>query len=170
MAAIKAHERILMLAVLVGIAIAGLANYQQWAAIPRFLLAAAALIGVAWVVSFATDQVGEHLAVHGLHLGPVRHRDDQIGAVAPAAVRALALLSVAGPADRTAVEVEQGRRARVHLEDHVTAVAAVTPVRAAERLELLAVNRGAAVPTVASLHLQRDPVGELRHNAHLPDA
>jgi hypothetical protein len=27
------------------------------------------------------------------------------------------------------------------------------------------VNRGAAVPAVAGLHLQRDPVGELRHNA-----
>lgn len=61
MAALKAHERILMLTVLIGIALAGLANYQQWGAIPRFALAALALIGVAWVVSFATDQVGEHL-------------------------------------------------------------------------------------------------------------
>jgi Ca2+:H+ antiporter len=61
MAAIKARERILMLAILVGLALAGLANYQHWEAIPRFVLAALALIGVAWVVSFATEQVGEHL-------------------------------------------------------------------------------------------------------------
>src|ERR1039458_5025740 len=114
------------------------------------------------------DEIGEDLAVRGLHLGPVRHWDDQVGAVGAGPVRTLALLAVTGPADRAAVEVEQGRRARVHFEDHIPAVAAVAPVRAAERLELLAMNRGAAVPAVAGLHLQRDPVGELRHNAHLP--
>ena len=114
-----------------------------------------------------TDEVGEHLTVRGLDLGPVRHRDDEIGAVGSGPVRALALPAVTGPADRTAVEVEQGRRARVHLEDHVTAAPAVAPVRAAERLELLPVDRGAAVAAVASLHLQRDPVGELRHGTHL---
>ena len=113
------------------------------------------------------DQVGEHLAVGGLDLGPVRHRDDQVRAVGAGAVRALALPAVAGPAHRAAVEVEQGGRARVHLEDHVTAAPAVSPVRAAERLELLPVNRGAAVPAVAGLHLQRDPVGELRHDVPL---
>lgn len=61
MAALKPHERILMVAVLIGIALAGLANYQAWTAIPRFVLAALALVGVAWVMSFATDQTGEHL-------------------------------------------------------------------------------------------------------------
>ena len=113
------------------------------------------------------DQVGQHFAVGRLDLGPVRHRDDQVGAVGAGAVRPLALPAVAGPAHRAAVEVEQGGRARVHLEDHVAAAAAVAPVRAAQRLELLPVNRGAAVPAVAGLHLQRDPVGELRHDIPL---
>jgi Ca2+:H+ antiporter len=61
MAGIKPHERILLLAVLLAIALAGIADLQAWAAIPRFVLATVALVGVAWVVSFATEQVGEHL-------------------------------------------------------------------------------------------------------------
>ena len=109
------------------------------------------------------DQVGEYLAVGGLDLGPVRHRDNQVSGVGTGAVRALSLSAVAGPADRPTMEVEQGGRAGIHLEDHVTAAAAVAAVRAAQRLELLPVNRGAAVSAVAGLHLQRDPVGELRH-------
>jgi hypothetical protein len=36
-------------------------------------------------------------------------------------------------------------------ERHITAIAAIAPIRAAERLELLPVHRGAAVPAVAGL-------------------
>jgi len=61
MAGIKAHERILMLALAIALALAGLADQQAWAPIPRFAIATLALIGVAWLLSFATDQVGEHL-------------------------------------------------------------------------------------------------------------
>src|SRR6202042_2501806 len=93
--------------------------------------------------------------------------DDQVRTVGAGAVRALALPTVAGLAHRAAVEVKQGGRARVHLEDHVAAAPTVAPVRAAERLELLPVNRRAAVPAVAGLHPQRDPVGELRHDVPL---
>jgi Ca2+:H+ antiporter len=35
------------------------ANYQPWPAIPRFGVATLALAGLAWVVSFATEQLGE---------------------------------------------------------------------------------------------------------------
>lgn len=61
MAGIKALERTLLLAVAIAVAVAGLADHLAWPAIPRFLLAALALIGVAWVVSLGTEQVGEHL-------------------------------------------------------------------------------------------------------------
>src|SRR3981081_4463757 len=49
-------------------AVAGVANYQTWAPVPRFALATLALAGLAWVVSFATEQLGEHFgpAVTGL--------------------------------------------------------------------------------------------------------
>jgi Ca2+:H+ antiporter len=40
-------------------AAAGVADYQAWAVIPRFVLATLALAGLAWVVSFATEQLGE---------------------------------------------------------------------------------------------------------------
>jgi Ca2+:H+ antiporter len=40
-------------------ALAGAANYQRWAAVPRFVLATLALAGLAWVISFATEQLGE---------------------------------------------------------------------------------------------------------------
>jgi Ca2+:H+ antiporter len=39
--------------------LAGLANYQAWAPVPRFAIATVALAGLAWVVSFATEQLGE---------------------------------------------------------------------------------------------------------------
>jgi Ca2+:H+ antiporter len=39
--------------------LAGVANYQTWAAVPRFVIATLALAGLAWVVSFATEQLGE---------------------------------------------------------------------------------------------------------------
>ncbi len=40
-------------------ALAGVANYQAWAVVPRFAIATLALAGLAWVVSFATEQLGE---------------------------------------------------------------------------------------------------------------
>ena len=47
--------------------------------------------------------------------------------------------------------------------DHVAAAAAVAAVRAAERLELLPVDRGAAVAAVAGGDVQHDAVDERRH-------
>jgi Ca2+:H+ antiporter len=52
-------ERIVLLLVVLLSALAGLANYQSWAVIPRFVLATLALAGLAWVVAFATEQLGE---------------------------------------------------------------------------------------------------------------
>src|SRR5882757_1203704 len=52
-------ERSLLLLIAVLTAIAGVANYAHWAAVPRFALATVALAGLAWVVSFATEQLGE---------------------------------------------------------------------------------------------------------------
>jgi Ca2+:H+ antiporter len=52
-------ERLALLAIALLAALAGLANYDGWPAIPRFLIATLALAGLAWVVSFATEQLGE---------------------------------------------------------------------------------------------------------------
>ncbi|MGA8364636.1 MAG: hypothetical protein WB709_08960 [Solirubrobacteraceae bacterium] len=52
-------ERIVLALVVVLTALAGAANYGAWAPIPRFALATLALAGLAWVVSFATEQLGE---------------------------------------------------------------------------------------------------------------
>jgi Ca2+:H+ antiporter len=52
-------ERSALLSIAVLTALAGLANYGRWAAVPRFALATLALAGLAWVVSFATEQHGE---------------------------------------------------------------------------------------------------------------
>jgi Ca2+:H+ antiporter len=46
------------------VALAGLAagaHYAHWAVLPTFALATLALAGMAWIVSFATEQAGEHL-------------------------------------------------------------------------------------------------------------
>jgi Ca2+:H+ antiporter len=59
MSALSRTERSALLAIALLSALAGVANYGTWAAIPRFLLATLALAGLAWVVSFATEQLGE---------------------------------------------------------------------------------------------------------------
>jgi Ca2+:H+ antiporter len=59
MTALTPLERSALLLVAVLTALAGTANYQAWPAVPRFAIATLALAGLAWVVSFATEQLGE---------------------------------------------------------------------------------------------------------------
>src|SRR5271157_4270487 len=59
MSALTPRERSTLGLIAVLTALAGLANYQTWAAVPRFAIATLALAGLAWVVSFATEQLGE---------------------------------------------------------------------------------------------------------------
>jgi Ca2+:H+ antiporter len=55
---VSTRRRVLLGAVALLTALAGVAHYAGVAAVPAFVLAAAALAGLAWVVSFATEQVG----------------------------------------------------------------------------------------------------------------
>ncbi len=59
MAGTTPFERYALLAITVLTALAGAANYRAWAPVPRFALATLALAGLAWVVSFSTEQLGE---------------------------------------------------------------------------------------------------------------
>jgi Ca2+:H+ antiporter len=59
MTALTPFERLALLLIAVLTALAGAANYGAWPAVPRFALATLALAGLAWVVSFATEQLGE---------------------------------------------------------------------------------------------------------------
>jgi Ca2+:H+ antiporter len=59
MAGLKPLERYVLPMIAVLTALAGVANYQAWAAVPRFAIATLALAGLAWVVAFATEQLGE---------------------------------------------------------------------------------------------------------------
>jgi Ca2+:H+ antiporter len=59
MARLTALERLLLCLIALLAVLAGVANYQSWAAVPRFAIATLALAGLAWVVSFATEQLGE---------------------------------------------------------------------------------------------------------------
>jgi Ca2+:H+ antiporter len=59
MAGMTPLERSVLLLIAVLTALAGVANYQSWPAVPRFAVATLALAGLAWVVSFATEQLGE---------------------------------------------------------------------------------------------------------------
>ena len=52
-------ERSAIVVVAVLTALAGVADYGAWAPVPRFALATVALAGLAWIVSFATEQLGE---------------------------------------------------------------------------------------------------------------
>lgn len=68
MARLTALERVTLSLIAVLTALAGVANYQTWAPVPRFAIATLALAGLAWVVSFATEQLGERFgpAVTGM--------------------------------------------------------------------------------------------------------
>jgi Ca2+:H+ antiporter len=59
MAGMTSLERSALVVVAVLSALAGVADYGAWPAVPRFALATLALAGLAWVVSFATEQLGE---------------------------------------------------------------------------------------------------------------
>ncbi len=52
-------ERAALALIVLLTALAGVANYGAWSPVPRFALATLALAGLAWVVSFATEQLGE---------------------------------------------------------------------------------------------------------------
>jgi len=59
MAGLTSRERLTLPLLAALTALAGAANYGAWAAVPRFALATLALAGLAWVVSFATEALGE---------------------------------------------------------------------------------------------------------------
>jgi Ca2+:H+ antiporter len=59
MARLTALERLTLSLIALLAVLAGLANYQSWAPVPRFAIATVALAGLAWVVSFATERLGE---------------------------------------------------------------------------------------------------------------
>ena len=54
-------ERAAVAAIVVLGVVAGLAHYSHWAVLPAFVVATLALAGMAWIVSFGTEHVGEHL-------------------------------------------------------------------------------------------------------------
>ncbi len=59
MSALTTRERAALASIAVLTVLAGLADYGAWAVLPRFALATLALAGLAWVVSFATEQLGD---------------------------------------------------------------------------------------------------------------
>jgi Ca2+:H+ antiporter len=59
MGSLRPLERSILALVALLTALAGVANYGAWSAVPRFVIATLALAGLAWVVSFATEQLGE---------------------------------------------------------------------------------------------------------------
>jgi Ca2+:H+ antiporter len=68
MSALSTRERTALIAIALLTALAGVGNYGAWAAVPRFAIATLALAGLAWVVSFATEQLGDRFgpAVTGM--------------------------------------------------------------------------------------------------------
>src|SRR5690606_14104611 len=108
-------------------------------------------------------EVGEDPAVAVEHDGAVGDLQDEVAAVGTVAVAAGALGTVGRLGVLVEVEVEQGMDVAVDFEDDVATVASVTAVGAAERLELLAVDGGAAVAALAGADVQHHPVDEAGH-------
>jgi Ca2+:H+ antiporter len=68
LAGLTSLERLALAMIVLLTALAGVGRYAGWAAVPAFALATVALAGLAWIVSFSTEQVGERFgpAVTGL--------------------------------------------------------------------------------------------------------
>jgi hypothetical protein len=69
---------------------------------------------------------------------------------------------------RVKVKVEQGVHLRVDDQNDAAAAAAISAVRAAEGLELLAVDGGAAVTAVARPRVNHDTVDKPGHRTSFP--
>jgi Ca2+:H+ antiporter len=61
MSGLTARQRAALALIVLLTALAGVAHYQGWTAVAAFALATFALAGLAWIVSFATEQLGERL-------------------------------------------------------------------------------------------------------------
>ena len=109
------------------------------------------------------DEVDDHRARRVEHDRAVGHPELEVFGVGARLEPALALLAAAREGVRAVVEVEQGVHARVDDEHDRPAAAAVAAVGAAERLELLAVHRGAAVAARPRGGVQHHAVDELGH-------
>src|SRR5690606_30775375 len=114
------------------------------------------------------DEISDDLAVQGLHDRAIRHPEHRVPPVSAVTVATGAALAVLSLHVRAEVEIEQ----RVHLgvdnQRDAPAMSAMAAVRAAQRLELLAANRDAAVATVTGLQMQDNPVYEHGHDIILP--
>ena len=123
----------------------------------------AAAAGGGFEAGAGTDQIGEQPAVLVEHDGAVGHLDFQVGTGGTVAVAAHALLARRRVDMRMEVEVEQGVHLRVDDQHDAAAAAAVAAVGTAERLEFLAVDRGAAVTAGAGPRVDDDAVDKPRH-------
>jgi hypothetical protein len=123
-------------------------------------LPAAAAAGDDELVAVA-EHLAEHLAAVGvLDDGPRGHREDDVLAGAPGLVRALPVLPALGDPAVAVRVVEEGGEVGVAADEDVAPAAPLTPVRAAERDELLAAERGRAGPAGSRLDADDCPIDE----------
>ena len=57
----RTPERAALAVIVLLAALAAVAHFADWASLPTFVIATLALAGMAWIVSFATEQVGVHI-------------------------------------------------------------------------------------------------------------
>ncbi len=131
----------------------------------RGITQAAATAGGRLESGARADQVGQQPAVLVQHDGAVGNLDLQVRAGRTVTVVAHPLLARRRGHVRAEMEVQQRVDLRVDDEDDAAAAAAVAPVGAAQRLELLAVNRCAAVAAGTRPRMYDDPIDESRHRA-----
>ena len=111
------------------------------------------------------DQVGQQPAVFVQDHGAIGDLDFQVRAEGAVAIVAHPLLAGRCGDVRTEMEVEQGVHRGVDDEDDAAAAATVTAVGTAQRLEFLAMDRGAAVTAGTRSRVDDDPIDKPRHRA-----
>jgi hypothetical protein len=112
------------------------------------------------------DEIGKEGAIGGHHLRPRRHGEFGIGTIGSAAVSTLTRFAIAAPPVRSVVVVQQRAHIPVNDDDDIAAVPTIAPVGATQRFELLAKDRRAPVPTVATTTMNSCSVNE---RCHVPE-
>ena len=125
----------------------------------------AASTGRGFETGTRADQVGQQPAVLIQDDRAVGNLDFQVRAEGAIAIVAHPLLAGGRGDVRTEMEVEQGVYGWVDDEDDAAAAATVTAVGTTQRLEFLAMDRGAAISAGTCPRVNYDPIDKPRHRA-----
>jgi hypothetical protein len=109
------------------------------------------------------DEICEHFTGCTAHNCPGRHVKHNVGGISAVTVCALSRLAICGCAVRSVVKLHQGRYLWINEGNNVPTATTIATVRPTEWLKFFTQNGRAAMPTIATLGMDRCLINECRH-------